>query len=70
MNKEWSEKTGKCSPYGFVWVYIVSAETAKLIREKQGKENRTKRDNPGGGTIIVAEFAYMTYVYFCGNPFQ
>ena len=23
-----------------------------------------------GGTIIVAEFAYMTYVYFCGNPFQ
>ena len=22
------------------------------------------------GSVIVANFAYMTYVYFCGNPFK
>ena len=23
-----------------------------------------------GGSLILAEFGYMAYVYFCGNPFM
>ena len=22
------------------------------------------------GSVIAIQFAYMTYVYFCGNPFR